>query len=686
MSSGCGDVLSLEDLKTAKKHQLFEAEVITGRVGGVPSGEEIDYATNQVTGQTQKTMPAILRDIGFSPAPFDFDSGGTLTTSMRDYAVLWPAPGGNGEWYYWEGALPKVIPAASTPASTGGIIDGAWRPLGDITLRGELASAGGADIIGKSGGGTVQDGLDDISSQFIALSGPAGMSKVGRCATVSALRTIEPTVDGSLVSVVSHTSSGIGGGFFRYVASDSTTPDDNGWCIVTTGGKRYHRVPANPGDVNLGDFGLLPSGIIDTPLTNAWAACVRTGATRIKIPTNTPTTGYTLNGGLVFQYPVAGVVISGDSDTYQGVTINHTGNNTGLTFQKSPEANLFSRVRIEFLRVLGNGGSSANFAEFQDSWRCGATSCWGSLYTLGAMFVLHNRTVWTENAYFSDILSRSNKYGIMVKRTASSGGTDSFYGLQIQMHHQFAVANSSGFAMPSLPDAVNKCRVYGTSSIEVGGWYEAAGGHQAILIGDYQEWEESPAIVRTDGTGGITNGTDMRAVNVSGANSRCDIYLKCLFMQGLYTDVSTLGSGTTLNGFAQALNVTAGLNLTTFGRNIARARGARYKWQISTTDDKSFVVASLPGYSTYRATLTVKAVNMEVSHTYIINTHGANNLAEVTPINTFSGSGWGNFKLKPFNGGTGGGSSVGNGNKISWDHLASTFGVTSAATLEIEML
>lgn len=148
MSSGCGDVLSLEDLKTAKKHQLFEAEVITGLEGGVASGAHIDYATNTATGQVQKTMPAILRDIGFRPATFDFDSGGTIGVNDRDLAVLWPLPGGDGDWYYWEGALPKVIPASSTPNSTGGIADGAWRPVGDITLRGALASSTGASMIG----------------------------------------------------------------------------------------------------------------------------------------------------------------------------------------------------------------------------------------------------------------------------------------------------------------------------------------------------------------------------------------------------------------------------------------------------------------------------------------------------------------------------------------------------------
>lgn len=139
MSSGCGDVLSLEDLRIAKLHQLFEAEVITGRQGGVASGAEIDYATNQVTGDSQKTLPAILRDAGFRPAAFTFVTGGTLNVGDSDMAVLWPiSAGGDGQYYIWKGAYPKVIPAASTPASTGGVSASGWLPLGDITLRTEL--------------------------------------------------------------------------------------------------------------------------------------------------------------------------------------------------------------------------------------------------------------------------------------------------------------------------------------------------------------------------------------------------------------------------------------------------------------------------------------------------------------------------------------------------------------------
>lgn len=138
MSSGCGDVLSLNDLQVAKKHQIFEAEVITGKQGGVAGGADIDYATNQVTGQTQKTLPAVLRDAGFSPASFNFTTGGTLGVNDADKAVLWPIEdGGDGNYYVWRGSLPKVIPAASTPLTTGGISDSAWVAFGDITFRAE---------------------------------------------------------------------------------------------------------------------------------------------------------------------------------------------------------------------------------------------------------------------------------------------------------------------------------------------------------------------------------------------------------------------------------------------------------------------------------------------------------------------------------------------------------------------
>lgn len=130
MSSGCGDVLSLEDLETAKKHQTFEAEVITGHAGGVSSGAEIDFATNQVTGQTQKTLPAVLRDVGFQPASFDFTSGGVLTVDDRDKVVYNPP---DNNWYSWAGSLPHTVVAGTNP-----LLDTNWIARVDPSVRTDL--------------------------------------------------------------------------------------------------------------------------------------------------------------------------------------------------------------------------------------------------------------------------------------------------------------------------------------------------------------------------------------------------------------------------------------------------------------------------------------------------------------------------------------------------------------------
>lgn len=160
MSSGCGDVLSLADLQTAKKHQIFEAEVITGKSGGVAGGADIDYATNQVTGQTQKTLPAVLRDAGFSPVSWDFSTGGTLTANDRDKVVYDPV---SRTWYSYAGTLPVVVPAGFNPVGNAN-----WKPQTDPNLRDDLAGSGageGAEMIGTNHRGTLQADLDRIDNR-----------------------------------------------------------------------------------------------------------------------------------------------------------------------------------------------------------------------------------------------------------------------------------------------------------------------------------------------------------------------------------------------------------------------------------------------------------------------------------------------------------------------------------------
>lgn len=113
------EILTVADLERAKQDDTFHAEVITGKLGG--NGADIDFATHARTGQIQTTLPKVLSNVGFSPAGFDFTTGGTLTE--RDKAIFYQA---DGNWYSWGGTLPKVVPPASSPASTGGIADNAW--------------------------------------------------------------------------------------------------------------------------------------------------------------------------------------------------------------------------------------------------------------------------------------------------------------------------------------------------------------------------------------------------------------------------------------------------------------------------------------------------------------------------------------------------------------------------------
>lgn len=205
MSSGCGDVLSLADLQTAKKHQIFEAEVITGKSGGVASGADIDYATNQVTGQTQKTLPAVLRDAGFSPVSWDFSTGGTLTVNDRDKVVYDPV---SKTWYSYAGTLPVTVPAGFNPVGNAD-----WKPQTDPDLRNDLAELDGGALVGAA-----------TYAQVRAYSGTA-----------------------TRLNVIGRTTPSDGGaGLFYLDAAGSSATDDDGVVLVDSLNRRWKRIYDGP--------------------------------------------------------------------------------------------------------------------------------------------------------------------------------------------------------------------------------------------------------------------------------------------------------------------------------------------------------------------------------------------------------------------------------------------------------
>ncbi|HDX5341545.1 TPA: phosphodiester glycosidase family protein [Citrobacter sedlakii] len=81
-----------------------------------------------------------------------FEDGNTLT--LPNQVLRYES---TGEYYRWDGPLPKTVPAGSTPETTGGVGTGAWLSVGDASFRADLASTEGAYLIGFGEGHTVAD-------------------------------------------------------------------------------------------------------------------------------------------------------------------------------------------------------------------------------------------------------------------------------------------------------------------------------------------------------------------------------------------------------------------------------------------------------------------------------------------------------------------------------------------------
>lgn len=89
----------------------------------------MSYSFTDRFGVDRQTIEGSIRNAGFQPASFDFLTGGTLAPGDRNKAVFNPAPSGDNNWYAWQGAFPKIISPNSTPSTSGGLGDNAWKPV-----------------------------------------------------------------------------------------------------------------------------------------------------------------------------------------------------------------------------------------------------------------------------------------------------------------------------------------------------------------------------------------------------------------------------------------------------------------------------------------------------------------------------------------------------------------------------
>jgi len=128
----------IDEFVTSEGHEYID------RLGGTHRTiEGINYDANQA----MLKYGYITKD--------SFEDGGTI--SLANECLRWKA---NGEFYRWDGTLPKVVPAGSTPDSAGGIGSGKWVGVGDASLRSNLNENTGAGLSRTESGKTVQEEIN----------------------------------------------------------------------------------------------------------------------------------------------------------------------------------------------------------------------------------------------------------------------------------------------------------------------------------------------------------------------------------------------------------------------------------------------------------------------------------------------------------------------------------------------
>ncbi|WP_283533880.1 phage tail protein [Proteus mirabilis] len=233
-----------------------------------------------------------------------------------------------GEYYRWDGALPKSVPAGSTPDNSGGVGVGAWVGVGDASLRDELSKSSGSSMVGH-GDITVGEKLGQIDE----FSLNAGFNKVGRFLNIDSLRECAPTNTGMIVYVVSAYSEAedehhYGGGHFQsFDNSASHVEDDGGIVIVPASGDiAWRRINFTAYDMCF--WGVKPDGKTD----NAEAI--------------TRATGYAKNNRVILEAP------RGDIHTSEAVPIY---DNMGIKGQGKAESTVFYKTTNNKFKLKKDG-------------------------------------------------------------------------------------------------------------------------------------------------------------------------------------------------------------------------------------------------------------------------------------------------------------------------------------------
>ncbi len=157
-------------------------------INQLPSAEERAWKGLGFDGAGQPKLqdPAGTGLWGYVPVSGSFENGGALR--QRFEVLLWES---TQEYWRWDGALPKTVPAGSAPETAGGTGKGKWIDVTDATLRANLGSGDGAKLIGGLSFLTVemysylaegndwrkaiQAAIDQANQNYLAGSGPTNI-------------------------------------------------------------------------------------------------------------------------------------------------------------------------------------------------------------------------------------------------------------------------------------------------------------------------------------------------------------------------------------------------------------------------------------------------------------------------------------------------------------------------------
>ena len=143
-----GSVLTASDLTNAELQAIHIAE--EGRDQTVDLAKEYADAAGSAAGNAKdsedeaRRIAASIREAGMFGyiTRRSFEKGFNVTTWNE--VLLWEE---DGDYYRWDGTLPKNVPAGSTPESSGGVGSGAWLSVDDVVLRQTLSSDAGFDVV-----------------------------------------------------------------------------------------------------------------------------------------------------------------------------------------------------------------------------------------------------------------------------------------------------------------------------------------------------------------------------------------------------------------------------------------------------------------------------------------------------------------------------------------------------------